>query len=148
MQVILLEKVANLGNLGDQVKVKSGYGRNFLLPRGKATFATKENIAIFEARRAEIEREFTLKLEEAKAKAAQLAELTITINSRAGEEGKLFGAISNQEIVAAIKDAGFEVFKNDIKIANNSIRHTGEYEIPIHLHSEVDAGVRLIVNSI
>jgi len=147
MQVILLEKIANLGNLGDQVRVKSGYGRNFLLPRGKATFATKENIAIFEEKRAEIERALELKLEEAKTKSAQLAELTVVITAQAGEEGKLFGAISNQEIASAITSAGVEIHKNDIKVTNNSIRHTGEYEIPIHLHSEVDVAVRLIVNA-
>jgi len=148
MQVILLEKITKLGNLGDEVKVKSGYARNFLIPRGKATFATKENIAIFEARKAEIEKEQAAKLAAAQIAAAKLAELTVTITAHAGEEGRLFGAINNQEIADAITSAGVSVHKNDIKLTNNSIRHTGEYEVPIHLHSEIDAAARLIVTAV
>jgi len=147
MQVILLEKIPGLGNLGDQVKVKSGYGRNYLLPRGKASFATKENIAIFAKRKLELEREQAAKLEVAKGIAEQLAQLTVTISAHAGEEGRLFGAISNQEIADAIVKAGVQVHKNDIKLTNNSIRHTGEYEIPVHLHSEVETAVRLLINA-
>jgi len=147
MQVILLEKIAKLGNLGDQVKVKSGYGRNYLLPRGKAAFATKENIAHFEQRKLELEQEQAAKIAAAQASAAKLAELTVTIAAQAGEEGRLFGAVSNQEIAAAITVQGIEVHKNDIRISNNSIRHTGEYEVPVHLHSEIEAAVRLLITA-
>ena len=145
MEVILLEKVANLGNLGDKVTVKSGYGRNYLLPQGKATAATPENIAEFEARRAELERVASEKRAAAEARAAQLSELVVTITANVGEEGKLFGSIGTQDIADALTASGIEVAKSEVRLPEGTIRQTGEYDILLQLHSEVDAEVKLIV---
>lgn len=145
MEVILLEKVANLGNLGDKVTVKSGYGRNYLLPQGKATAATPENIAEFEARRAELERIASEKRAAAEARAAQLNELVVTITANVGEEGKLFGSIGTQDIADALTASGIEVAKSEVRLPEGTIRQTGEYDILLQLHSEVDAEVKLIV---
>ncbi len=145
MEVILLEKVANLGNLGDKVTVKSGYGRNYLLPQGKATAATPENVAEFEARRAELERLAAEKQGAAEARAAQLSELVVTITANVGEEGKLFGSIGTQDIADALTASGIEVAKSEVRLPEGSIRQTGEYDIKLQLHSEVVAEVKLIV---
>lgn len=145
MEVILLEKVANLGNLGDKVSVKAGYGRNYLLPQGKATAATPENIAEFEARRAELERIAAEKRAAAEARAAQLNELVVTITANVGEEGKLFGSIGTQDIADALTASGIEVAKSEVRLPEGTIRQTGEYDIKLQLHSEVDAEVKLIV---
>lgn len=145
MEVILLEKVANLGNLGDKVTVKSGYGRNYLLPQGKATAATPENVAEFEARRAELERLAAEKQSAAEARAAQLGELVVTITANVGEEGKLFGSIGTQDIADALTASGIEVAKSEVRLPEGSIRQTGEYDIKLQLHSEVVAEVKLIV---
>ncbi len=145
MEVILLEKVANLGNLGDKVTVKSGYGRNYLLPQGKATAATPENIAEFEARRAELERVASEKRAAAEARAAQLSELVVTITANVGEEGKLFGSIGTQDIADALTASGIEIAKSEVRLPEGTIRQTGEYDILLQLHSEVDAEVKLIV---
>lgn len=145
MEVILLEKVANLGNLGDKVTVKSGYGRNYLLPQGKATAATPENIAEFEARRAELERVASEKRAAAEARAAQLNELVVTITANVGEEGKLFGSIGTQDIADALTASGIEIAKSEVRLPEGTIRQTGEYDILLQLHSEVDAEVKLIV---
>lgn len=145
MEVILLEKVANLGNLGDKVTVKAGYGRNYLLPQGKATAATPDNIAEFEARRAELERIAAEKRASAEARAAQLSELVVTITANVGEEGKLFGSIGTQDIADALTASGIEVAKSEVRLPDGTIRQTGEYEILLQLHSEVNAEIKLVV---
>ncbi|MBS7326421.1 MAG: 50S ribosomal protein L9 [Thiopseudomonas sp.] len=145
MEVILLEKVANLGNLGDKVSVKAGYGRNYLLPQGKATAATPENIAEFEARRAELERVAAEKRAAAEARAAQLNELVVTITANVGEEGKLFGSIGTQDIADALTASGIEAAKSEVRLSEGTIRQTGEYDIKLQLHSEVTAEFKLIV---
>ncbi|BAU76873.1 50S ribosomal protein L9 [Metapseudomonas furukawaii] len=145
MEVILLEKIANLGNLGDKVSVKSGYGRNYLLPQGKATAATAENVAAFEARRAELEKQAAEKKATAEARAAQLSELEVTITASAGDEGKLFGSIGTHDIADALTAAGVPVAKAEVRLPNGTIRQVGEYDVALHLHTEVEAAVKLIV---
>ncbi|MFB8829849.1 50S ribosomal protein L9 [Azotobacter sp. CWF10] len=145
MEVILLEKIANLGNLGDKVSVKGGYARNFLLPQGKATAATAENVAAFEARRAELERLAAEKKASAEARAAQLNELEITITATAGDEGKLFGSIGTADIADALTAAGLDVAKSEVRLPNGTIRQTGEYDVALHLHTDVEASIRLVV---
>lgn len=145
MDVILLEKIANLGNLGDKVNVKGGYARNFLLPQGKATAATAENVAAFEARRAELERLAAEKKASAEERAAQLNELEITITATAGDEGKLFGSIGTVDIADALTAAGLEVAKSEVRLPNGTIRQTGEYDVALHLHTDVEASIRLVV---
>jgi large subunit ribosomal protein L9 len=145
MEVILLEKIRNLGNIGDQVKVKTGYGRNFLIPEGKAVSATKANIEKFTKIRAELEQAAAVALEAAKERAAKLENLAVTISAKATEEGKLFGSIGTSMIVEAIKDAGFEVKKSEINLPNGPIRQTGEHVVHLLLHSDVTAIVKLNV---
>jgi len=145
MEVILLEKVANLGNLGDKVNVKSGYGRNYLLPQRKATAATPANIAEFEARRAELEKAAAERKVSAETRAAQLAELEVTITATAGDEGKLFGSIDTHYIADPLTASGVEVAKSEIRLPNGTIRQVGEYDVAVHLHSDVEATVKLIV---
>jgi large subunit ribosomal protein L9 len=145
MEVILLEKIANLGNLGDKVNVKSGYGRNYLLPQGKATAATAENVAAFEARRAELEKQAADKKSAAEARAAQLSELEVTITASAGDEGKLFGSIGTHDIADALTAAGVPVAKAEVRLPNGTIRQVGEYDVALHLHTDVEAAVKLIV---
>ena len=145
MELILLEKIANLGNLGDKVNVKAGYGRNYLLPQRKAAAATAENVAAFEVRRAELEKAAAEKKAVAEARAAQLAELQITISAVAGEEGKLFGSIGTHDIADAITAAGVEVEKSEVRMPNGTIRHLGEFDVDVHLHSDVEAIVKVIV---
>ena len=130
MEVILLEKVANLGNLGDKVNVKAGYGRNYLLPQGKATAATAENVAAFEARRAELEKLAAEKKAYAESRAAQLAELEVTITATAGDEGKLFGSIGTHDIADALTASGVEVAKSEIRLPNGAIRLVGMEPLP------------------
>ncbi len=145
MEVILLEKLANLGNLGDKVNVKAGYGRNYLLPQGKATAATAENVAAFEARRAELEAAAAAKKASAESRAAQLAELEVTITAVAGDEGKLFGSVGTHDIAEALTAAGVEVCKSEVRLPNGTIRQVGEFDINVHLHTDVEATVKLVV---
>ncbi|GGJ97298.1 50S ribosomal protein L9 [Pseudomonas matsuisoli] len=145
MEVILLEKIANLGNLGDKVNVKAGYGRNYLLPKGKATAATAENVAAFEARRAELEKAAADRRASAETRAAQLSELEVTITATAGDEGKLFGSIGTADIADALTASGVEVAKSEVRLPNGTIRQTGEYDVAVNLHSDVEATVKLIV---
>jgi large subunit ribosomal protein L9 len=145
MNVILLEKVGKLGNVGDQVAVKAGFGRNFLIPQGKAIPATKANIADFEARRAELEAAAAEKKAAAEARAEKLAELAVTIEANAGDEGKLFGSIGTRDIAEAITAAGVEVAKSEVKLPEGALREVGEFEIDIQLHSEVIQAVKLSV---
>lgn len=145
MQVILLEKVGRLGNLGDQVNVKAGYGRNFLIPYGKAVAATKNNIAEFERRRAELEAAAAERRSGAEARAAKLVELEVVIAANAGDEGKLFGSIGTRDIADAITAAGVEVQKSEVRLPNGVIREVGEFEISIQLHSDVSQDIKLRV---
>jgi len=146
MEVILLDKIAKLGGLGDKVTVKSGYARNFLLPKGKAVFASKANVEHFEARRADLEKKLAEQLTAAQARAAKLAELAeITIASKAGDEGKLFGSIGTRDIADAITEAGVEVVKAEVRLPLGSIRETGEFEIVIHVHNDVDTTIKVVV---
>ena len=145
MEIILLEKIANLGNLGDKVNVKAGYGRNFLLPQRKATAATAANVAAFEVRRAELEKAAAEKIACAQSRAAQLAELEVTITATAGDEGKLFGSIGTHDIADALTASGVAVAKSEVRLPNGTIRATGEYDVAVHLHSDVEATVRVIV---
>ena len=145
MQVILLDKVANLGSLGDQVNVKAGYARNFLVPQGKAVPATKKNIEFFEARRAELEAKLAEVLAAANARAEKINALeTVTIASKAGDEGKLFGSIGTRDIADAVTAAGVEVAKSEVRLPNGVLRTTGEHEVSFQVHSEVFA--KVIVN--
>ncbi|MBL4610051.1 50S ribosomal protein L9 [Halopseudomonas sp.] len=145
MEVILLEKIANLGSLGDKVAVSAGYARNFLLPFGKATPATAANLEAFEARRAELERIADEKKAEAEARAAKLVELTVTIAANAGEEGKLFGSIGTRDISDAVTAAGVALEKSEVRLPEGPLRNVGEYDIALHLHSDVEASVKLVV---
>ncbi|WP_455198372.1 50S ribosomal protein L9 [Kaarinaea lacus] len=145
MNVILLEKVRNLGELGEQVSVKSGYGRNFLIPQGKAIPANEENLAQLEARRAELEKAAAEKLAAAETRKAALDGLEITIRHQAGEEGKLFGSVGTIEIANAITDTGTEVVKSEVRLPEGALRQVGDYEIDIQLHTDVMATVKLSV---
>jgi large subunit ribosomal protein L9 len=145
MEVILLEKVANLGSLGDKVKVKSGYGRNFLLPYGKAAPATEANLKAFEERRAELEKVAAEKLATAQARAESLEGASFTVTSKAGDEGKLFGSIGVRDIADVITAAGTDVEKSEVRLPEGPLRATGEYEIELHLHSDVEVIVKLAV---
>ncbi|TGN38205.1 50S ribosomal protein L9 [Marinobacter confluentis] len=145
MDVILLEKVANLGSLGDKVKVKAGYGRNFLLPYGKAVPATADNLKAFEERRAELEKAAAEKLAAAQARGEALNGASVTITSKAGEEGKLFGSIGVRDIADAITAAGTEVEKSEVRLPEGPLRVVGEYEIELQLHSDVSVSINLAV---
>jgi len=145
MEVILLDKVGKLGNIGDKVAVKAGFGRNFLLPQGKAVAATATNIAEFETRRAGLEAAAAAKKAEAEARAAKLAELSVTIAANAGDEGRLFGSIGTRDIADAITAAGVEVTKAEVRLPEGALREVGQYEIDVQLHSEVTQVVTLAV---
>ena len=148
MEVILLENVANLGNLGDKVNVRPGYGRNYLVPQKKAVPATKENIEVFEARRAELEKAAAEALAAAQARAEQIATLgQVTIKAQAGEEGKLFGSVAVADIADAVTAAGIELEKREVTLPEGPIRLTGEYEIELQLHAEVTQPIKVIVEA-
>jgi large subunit ribosomal protein L9 len=145
MNVILLEKVENLGNIGDQVAVKSGYGRNFLLPKGKATLATPENIEIFEQRRTELEAKQAGELESAQARADKLEGLVISISANVGEEGKLFGSIGTVDIAEASTVLGIEILRSEVRLPDGPLREVGEHEVEIHLHTDLNVTIRVNV---
>jgi large subunit ribosomal protein L9 len=145
MEVILLDKVGRLGAIGDKVTVKSGYGRNFLLPQGKAIAATAKNIADFEVRRAELEAAAAGKIAAATARAEQLAALEVTIAANAGDEGRLFGSIGTRDIAEAITAAGVAVSKSEVRLPQGVLREVGQYEIDVQLHAEVTQAVKLAV---
>lgn len=146
MNIILLDKIANLGGLGDKVTVKSGYARNFLFPQGKAVPATKLNVEKFEQRRAELEAASADKLTAAQARADKLNALeNVTIAAPAGDEGKLFGSVGTRDIAQAITDAGVEVTKAEVKLPEGTLRELGEFDIDIQVHSEVMANVKLTI---
>ncbi len=137
MEIILLQKVANLGNIGDRVKVKAGYGRNFLLPQGKATLATAEHIAKFEARRSELEKAAGDELSKAQARATRLAGFKLTLTAKAGGEGKLFGSVGTSDIAEAASKAGVEVERSEVRLPHGPIRQAGEHVVQVHLHTDV-----------
>jgi large subunit ribosomal protein L9 len=145
MEVILLQKIANLGDIGDRVKVKPGFGRNYLLPGGKATLATAENIARFEARRAELEAKAATDLASARTRAAALEGFKLSITAKAGSEGKLFGSIGTTDIAEACKAAGHVIERSEVRLPGGPIRMVGEHLISLHLHSDVDIPVPLTV---
>ncbi|BBN82981.1 50S ribosomal protein L9 [Pseudoalteromonas sp. A25] len=146
MQVILLDKIANLGSLGDQVAVKSGFARNFLFPKGKAVPATKANIETFEARRADLEAKIAEELAAAQARAEKLEALAeVTLVSKAGDEGKLFGSIGTRDIADAISAVGVEVAKSEVRLPLGTIRETGEFDVSIAVHADVTATIKVIV---
>ena len=145
MEIILLEKVDNVGGIGDRVKVKSGYARNFLIPQGKATLATPDNIAKFEARRAELEAKAAGELSEAKARAGKLEGQVIRIKAQAGTEGKLFGSIGTVDIAEAIEKAGVEVERSEVRMPEGPLRVVGEHEVELHLHTDVNVTLKVIV---
>ncbi len=145
MEVILLDRIENLGNLGDRVKVRPGYARNYLFPKGKAKFATAENIAEFEARRAELEQAAGAAQTTAEARRERLDGLTLTIRAKAGAEGKLFGSIGTADIVEAVRSAGIEIEKREVIMPTGTLRQTGDYDIHLHLYTNVDATIRVSV---
>ena len=146
MELILLEKIRNLGVLGDRVRVKPGYGRNYLVPQGKAVYATESNVAYFEARRAELEAKAAEGLAAAEVrKQALLALGTVTLSAVAGEEGRLFGSVGTRDISVAITKAGVEIHKSEVMLPTGVLRQTGEYDIEIELHSDVAAIIKLVI---
>ncbi len=146
MEVILLEKVGRVGGIGDKVTVKPGYGRNFLIRTGKAIFATAENIAEFERRRADLEKAAADKLDDANGRATQLTAIGgVTISAVAGEEGKLFGSVGPKDIADALTAAGAEVAKSEVKMPGGPLRELGEYSIDVQLHTEVTVAVQVVV---
>jgi len=146
MEVILLAKTRNLGNLGDRVKVKNGYGRNYLIPQGKALPASAANIKMFEERRAELERQAAAEVDGAAQRAAKLAEIaSITVTAKAGDEGKLFGSVGTRDIASAITEAGLAVKKAEVLMPNGPIRHTGDFVVEVQLHSDVRGEIKVSV---
>ncbi len=145
MNVILLDKIENLGNLGDKVTVRAGYARNYLIPGGKAKYATAENVAEFEARRAELEKNAAEALEKAEKRRDQLADIEVMIEANVGAEGKLFGSIGPAEIADAVTAAGVPLEKREIRMPEGALRHTGEFDIDVHLHIDVDTRVKVVV---
>ena len=146
MELILLEKVQNLGDLGDKVNVKPGYGRNYLVPSGKAVPATAANIAEFEERRKELEKAALAKLSTAEERLGALEGFEITLTANASEEGKLFGSIGPREIADAVTAKGIELSKAEVIMGEGPIRYTGENEVLVHLHADVETGIKVIVN--
>lgn len=147
MDIILLQRIKNLGKLGDKVSVKAGYGRNFLIPQGKAVSATEANTAAFEARRAELESQEAEVLSSAQSRADKLNEVNVVITAKAGDEGKLFGSIGTRDIADALTASGIEVDRTEVRLPNGAIRHTGEFNVAVQLHHDVTAEVLVTVVS-
>ncbi|MES9962681.1 MAG: 50S ribosomal protein L9 [Candidatus Sedimenticola sp. 20ELBAFRAG] len=145
MDVILLEKVDNLGGLGDKVSVKPGYGRNFLIPGGKAVAATKANLEAFEARRAELEAQASEALAAAETRKTAIEALSVIVARKAGDEGRLFGSVGTGDIADAVNEAGVELAKREVRLPDGPFHTTGEYEVQLHLHTDVDAILKLTV---
>lgn len=145
MELILLQKVVNLGNLGDKVNVKPGYGRNFLVPQGKAVPATAANVAEFEAKRADYEAKARDTLDAAQARKAKLDGASVTIYANASTEGKLYGSVGPREIADALTKAGTPVEKSEVVLGEGAFRHVGEYEVLLHLHADVETPVKVVV---
>ncbi|MCL1633730.1 50S ribosomal protein L9 [Luteimonas sp. SX5] len=148
MQLILLQKVVNLGNLGDKVNVKPGYGRNYLVPQGKAVPATPANIAQFEAKRAEYEAKAKAIHDEAEGRRAKLEGASVTLHANASTEGKLYGSIGPRDIAEALtKATGVTVEKSEVVMGEGAIRHIGEFEVIVHLHADVETPVKVVVEA-
>ena len=148
MEVILLEKVGKLGDIGDVANVKAGFGRNYLIPQGKAVFATKENLAEFETRRADLEAAAATRMAEAQKRADKLAEIgSVTIMAIAGDEGKLFGSVGTREIEEAINGAGGEITKSEINLPEGAIRSVGEFSVELSLHTYITQAVTIVVEA-
>jgi large subunit ribosomal protein L9 len=145
MQLILLEKIQKLGDLGDTVNVKPGFGRNYLVPQGKAVPATKENLAAFEARRAELEQAAEDRLTQATGRRRALTDVCINITANASEEGKLYGSIGPREVADAVTAAGHTINKSEVVMGDGPIRMVGEYDVLVHLHADVEIAIKVII---
>jgi large subunit ribosomal protein L9 len=145
MEIILLQKVANLGSIGDRVKVKSGYARNYLVPTGRATMATVANIAQFEAQRHELEAKANEQLGSAQSRAANFADFKLELKAKAGSEGKLFGSIGTADIAEAAVRAGHPISRSEVRMPNGPIRSTGEHQVQLHLHTDVDVTLTVTI---
>ncbi|HEY0232760.1 MAG TPA: 50S ribosomal protein L9 [Dokdonella sp.] len=145
MDLILLQKVKNLGNLGDKVSVKPGYGRNYLVPQGKATAATETNIADFEKRRADYEAKADQQFAGAEARKAQFADASVTIKANASPEGKLFGSVGPRDVADAFTHAGLALDKSEVVMSEGPLRHIGEFDVQVHLHADVNTTVKVII---
>jgi len=145
MEIILLEKIDNVGRVGDKVAVKPGYARNYLIPQGKATLATPENIAKFEARRSEIEAKAHTELEAAQARAGRIEGQILRVRANAGPEGKLFGSVGTPDIAEACKALGFDVERSEVRLADGPLRLVGEHQIELHFHTDVNVPVTVVV---
>jgi len=145
MDIILLEKVPNLGDLGEKVKVKAGYARNYLLPQGRAIAATSSNVAQFEKRRAELEARQLEARKTAEVQAQALEGAVVTVACRAGEEGRLFGSVGTLDIAGAISALGFSVERQQVRLPSGPLRQVGEYDVTVHLHADVDVAVKVQV---
>jgi len=147
MEVILLQKVANLGNIGDKVKVKPGYGRNFLLPSGKAALATSTNLKKFEERRAELEKLAADSLTSAQSRAKQLEGFKLNLHAKAGTEGKLFGSVGTADISEALTRAGIAIERSEVRLPGGPIRLIGEHRVKLHLHSDVEIDLPVVITA-
>jgi large subunit ribosomal protein L9 len=147
MEIILLEKVANVGGIGDRVRVKSGYARNYLIPQGKATLATEANIAKFESRRAELEAKAMAELNAAQARAKKLEGLVLRIVMQAGTEGKLFGSVGTVDIAEAVGKRGVEIERSEVRLPDGPLRVVGEHHIELHLHTDVNVGLTVVIEA-
>ena len=147
MDVILLTKVANLGNIGDRVKVKSGYGRNFLLPKGKATLATPDNVKKFEARRAELEKIAREQFQDAESRAAAFKDFKLQITAKAGTEGKLFGSIGTADIAEACTAQGHKLARAEVRLPTGPLRTVGEHVVTLHLHTDIDVQLPVVITA-
>jgi large subunit ribosomal protein L9 len=145
MDIILLQKVANLGNIGDRVKVKSGFGRNYLLPQGKGTLATPDNVKRFEARRAELEKAAHEHMSSAEQRAEALREFKLVIPSKAGTEGKLFGSIGTADIAEAATKAGMKIERSEVRLPNGALRTIGDHSVVLHLHADIDVPLAVTI---
>lgn len=145
MEVILLEKIENLGNLGDKVNVRPGFARNFLVPKGKAKYATPENLAEFEARRSELEQAAAQSLSQAEERRGALEGLEVSITAKAGNEGKLFGSVGAADIAQAVSETGVKLEKRELRLPTGPLRVVGEYDIEVHLHSDVNTTIKVII---
>jgi large subunit ribosomal protein L9 len=147
MEIILLQKVDNVGGIGDLVRVKSGYARNYLIPQGKATLATPENKAKFELRRAELEAKAAAEVAAAQARAKKLEGLVLKIEMQAGAEGKLFGSVGTVDIAEAIAKQGVEVERSEIRLPDGPLRTVGDHQIDLHLHTDVNVEIKVVIEA-
>jgi len=146
MEVILLQKIANLGNIGDKVKVKPGFGRNYLLPEGKAALATPANVAKFEERRAELEKHAADALTSARKRAVQLENFTLSLAAKAGNEGKLFGSVGTADIAEALTRGGIAIERSEVRLPGGPIRLVGEHHVKLHLHTDVEIDLPVVIS--